>query len=158
MPLVNKNISGCSERLSLNKINDMKYKMTGLFAGLLLMIHLAGSAQEAGGSWSFYGQDAGGKRYTSVRQINDRNVGRLAVAWTCRTGELDTYAGTNALGKACFETTPILIGRSLYFSTPSDRVIAVDAATGQQRWVYDPKVDLNGDYSEFSSRDRKSVV
>jgi quinoprotein glucose dehydrogenase len=31
-------------------------------------------------------------------------------------------------------------------------VIAVDAATGQQQWVYDPKVDLNGDYSEFSSR------
>jgi len=104
------------------------------------------------GSWSYYGQDAGGKRYTSVRQINDRNVERLTVAWTYRTGELDTYAGTNALDKACFETTPILIGRSLYFSTASDRVIAVDAATGQQHWVYDPKVDLNGDYSEFSSR------
>jgi glucose dehydrogenase len=29
------------------------------------------------------------------------NVGRLTVAWTYRTGELDTYAGTNALEKAC---------------------------------------------------------
>src|ERR1700722_11285478 len=160
MPLVNKNISGHEERLSLNKIYNMKYKLTRLFAGLLLMTHLGSSAQSPAshpapspaGSWSCYGQDAGGRRYTAVHQINDRNVGRLTVAWTYRTGELDTYAGTNALEKACFETTPILIGRSLSFSTPSDRVIAVDAATGQQHWVYDPKVDLNGDYSEFSSR------
>src|SRR6185437_15442776 len=50
------------------------------------------------------------------------------------------------------ETTPILIGRTLYLSTPSDRVIAVDAATGQQRWVYDPGVDLNADHSEISNR------
>ena len=104
------------------------------------------------GSWPFYGQDAGGSRFTSLQQINAGNVGQLAVAWTYRTGELKTYEGTSALEKACFETTPILIGRSLYFTTPSDRVIAVDAATGQQRWVYDPKVNLNGDYSEFSSR------
>jgi quinoprotein glucose dehydrogenase len=104
------------------------------------------------GSWPYYGQDAGGSRYTSLQQVNAGNAGRLTVAWTYRTGELKTYEGTSALEKACFETTPILVGRTLYFSTPSDRVIAVDAATGQQRWVYDPKVDLNGDYSEFSSR------
>jgi quinoprotein glucose dehydrogenase len=160
MPLVNKNMPGHADRLSLNKINVMKYNLTGLFAGLLLVCCIDLPAQSPAshpapspaGSWSCYGQDAGGKRYTAVRQINDHNVGRLTVAWTYRTGELETYAGTNALEKACFETTPILIGRSLYFSTPSDRVIAVDAATGQQHWVYDPKVDLNGDYSEFSSR------
>jgi quinoprotein glucose dehydrogenase len=168
VPLVNKNISGCREGLSLNKINDMKHKWTGLFAGVLLMFRIGLPAQSPAshpepspapnpapspaGSWSYYGRDAGGQRYTSVRQINDRNVDRLTVAWTYRTGELDTYAGTHALEKACFETTPILIGRSLYFTTASDRVIAVDAATGQQHWVYDPKVDLNGDYSEFSSR------
>ena len=135
----------------------------GLIFGLLLLARLGATAQTAitthtpaattqAGSWSFYGQDAGGKRYTAVQQINDRNVGRLAVAWTYRTGELDTYAGTYALDKACFETTPILIGRSLYFSTPSDRVIAVDAATGKRQWVYDPRVNLHADYSEISSR------
>lgn len=142
----------------------MRYKQLKTLTFLLLLIRISLPAQPPAahptpsstpsppGSWSFYGQDAGGKRYTSIRQINDRNVGRLALAWTCRTGELTTYAGTNALEKACFETTPILIGRSLYFTTASDRVIAVDAATGQENWVYDPKVDLNGDYSEFSSR------
>ena len=120
------------------------------FAIALIAFPLVGIAQGTG--WSYYGQDAGGRRYTALQQINAGNVSRLKLAWTYRTGELATYAGTNALEKACFETTPILIGRSLYFSTASDRVISVDAATGQQHWVYDPKVDLNGDYSEFSSR------
>ncbi len=45
---------------------------------------------------------------------------------------------------------PILIGRTLYLSTPSDRVIAVDAATGQEQWVYDPQVNLKRDHSEIS--------
>jgi quinoprotein glucose dehydrogenase len=91
-------------------------------------------------------------RYTSLTQINDRNVARLKPVWTYRSGELKKYEGTYALEKAAFETTPILIGRTLYLSTPSDRVIAVDAATGQQQWVYDPGVDLHGDHSEISNR------
>src|SRR5580698_5050090 len=103
-------------------------------------------------TWSAYGQDPGGKRYSALQQINDKNVRELTVAWTFRTGELATYTGTGALDKAAFEATPILIGRTLFFSTPSDRVFAIDAATGQQRWVYDPHVDLDADYSEISSR------
>ncbi|GGA83235.1 quinoprotein glucose dehydrogenase [Puia dinghuensis] len=111
---------------------------------------LSAGAQD--GSWAYYGQDAGGRRYSALKQINDHNVAGLKVAWTYRTGELATYEGTHALAKAAFESTPILIGRTLYLSTPSDRVIAVDAATGQQRWVYDPKVNLHDDHSEITSR------
>jgi quinoprotein glucose dehydrogenase len=103
-------------------------------------------------TWSYYGQDPGGKRYSALRQINDKNVRKLTLAWTFRTGELVTYAGSGALDKAAFEATPVLIGRTLYFSIPSDRVFALDAATGQERWVYDPHVDLRADYSEISSR------
>jgi quinoprotein glucose dehydrogenase len=103
-------------------------------------------------SWPYYGQDAGGSRYTSLRQINDGNVSHLGLAWTYRTGELKLYEGTSALEKAAFETTPILVGRTLYFSTPSDRVIAVDATTGREIWKFDPKVNLQHDYSEISSR------
>ena len=124
----------------------MRYSV---FVGLLLL-QLCGMAQD--GSWAYYGQDAGGNRYSALSQINGHNVAKLKVAWTFRTGELAKYAGTGALEKAAFETTPILIGRTLYLSTPSNRVIAVDAATGQQRWVYDPNVDLHADHSEVSNR------
>ncbi len=118
----------------------------------LLLVSQAAMAQDRPGSWAYYGQDAGGSRYTALDEINVRTVGQLKPVWTYRTGELKKYEGTNALEKAAFETTPILIGRTLFLSTPSDRVIAVDAATGQERWVYDPQVNLRRDHSEISNR------
>ena len=129
----------------------MHYKSNAWLFGILA-IACTGMAQTPEGSWAYYGQDAGGMRYSSLTQIDGRNVGGLKPVWVYRTGELKKYEGTSALEKAAFETTPILIGRTLYLSTPSDRVIAVDAATGQARWVYDPGVDLHGEHSEISSR------
>jgi quinoprotein glucose dehydrogenase len=115
----------------------------------LLLSQLGAVAQDG---WAWYGQDAGGRRYSALKQINDRNVSRLRLAWTCHTGELAKYEGTYARQKAACEATPILIGRTLYLSTPSDRVIAVDAASGRQRWAFDPEVNLRADHSEISSR------
>ena len=123
-----------------------------LFFGWLVFSGLCAVAQERPGSWAYYGQNPGGTRYTSLDQINDHNVGRLQPCWTYRTGELEKYAGNYAAQKAAFETTPILIGRTLYLSTPSDRVIAIDAETGKERWVYDPHVNLHDDHSEISNR------
>lgn len=110
------------------------------------------SMGQSSGSWPCYGGDAGGTRYTSLRQINDSNVSRLRVAWTYRTGELKKYEGTSALEKAAFEATPLMIHQTLYFSTPTARVFALDAATGREKWVYDPQIDMHDNYSEVSSR------
>lgn len=117
----------------------------------LLMGQSTGKAS-AGEDWPVYGNDAGGMRYSPLREINEQNVGRLKPAWIYRTGELRKYEGTAAMEKAAFEATPIKIGRTLYFSTPSCRVIALDAGTGQEKWVFDPGVDLHKGYSEISSR------
>ncbi len=104
------------------------------------------------GEWPAYGNDAGGMRYSPLSQVNDGNVASLKVAWTHQTGELALYEGTQALKQAAFEATPIMIGRTLYFSTPSARVFAVDAATGKEQWVYDPAINLRMGYSEITSR------
>lgn len=128
----------------------MSKKLKSLLIGLLTIARVMAQTKE--GSWAYYGHDAGGTRYTPLQQINTGNVGQLTVAWTYRTGELKKYAGTSAIEKAAFETTPILRGRTLYFSTPSDRVIALDAVTGEEKWVYDPGVNLHDGYSEISSR------
>jgi quinoprotein glucose dehydrogenase len=103
-------------------------------------------------SWPTYGNDAGGNRYSPLTQVNSKNVKNLRPAWTFRTGELETYAGTNALSKAAFEATPVMVGNTLYFSTPTSRVFAVDAVTGKQRWVYDATINLKNHFSEVTSR------
>ena len=106
----------------------------------------------AAGQWANYANDPGGMRYSPIRQINTANVKALKPAWTYQSGELKTYEGTNIGSKAAFEATPLMIEGVLYFSTPSNRVIAIDGANGKELWVYDPKVNLKGDYSEVTSR------
>lgn len=120
-------------------------------AALLLLTQAAFSQQKAG-TWPAYGGDPGGARYSSLKQINASNVHSLKTAWTFRTGELKTYQGTSAIEKAAFEATPILSDNTLYFSTPSSRVFAIDAVTGWQKWMHDPKVNLRKSYSEITSR------
>lgn len=106
------------------------------------------SAEQA--SWPNYGRDAGGGRYSPLTQIHRNNVGQLKVAWTYHTGEANS---TSPLRKySAFEATPLMIDNTLYVSTPFSRVIALDAQTGQERWVYDPKIDLTVRYSEATSR------
>ena len=65
---------------------------------------------------------------------------------------MKTYEGTGIGSKAAFEATPLMINGVLYFSTPTNRIIAVDAATGKELWVYNPGVDLKDNYSEVTSR------
>ncbi|RCR66247.1 pyrroloquinoline quinone-dependent dehydrogenase [Larkinella punicea] len=102
--------------------------------------------------WPAYGNDPGGMRFSPLKQINTGNVKQLTVAWTFRTGELEQYKGTSADEKAAFEATPLMVDGTLFFSTPSSRVFAIDAATGQQKWSYDPEVYLRQDLSEITSR------
>jgi quinoprotein glucose dehydrogenase len=83
-------------------------------------------------------------------QITRENVARLQTVWTYHTGALQPDTHLNE--KAAFESTPILVDGTLYLSTPFNRVIALDPATGTERWTYDPKVDRGHDYSEVTSR------
>ncbi|MGA8595694.1 MAG: pyrroloquinoline quinone-dependent dehydrogenase [Bryobacteraceae bacterium] len=104
----------------------------------------ANGAQVA--DWRYYGGDAGGSRFSPLTQINKENVHKLKVAWIYHTG--DVSDGSKYPRKSAFETTPILVDHTLYFSTAFNRVIALDPETGTERWAYDPKIDLNTEYSE----------
>ena len=45
---------------------------------------------------------------------------------------------TKAARPGTFQATPLMIGDTLFFSTPFNRVVAMDAATGRPFWTYDP--------------------
>ena len=99
-----------------------------------------------GDSWPYYGHDAGGMRYSPLAQINRDNVARLKIAWTFHAGDVSEGAGRRK--RSGFETTPLLVDGTLYLSTAFNRIVALDPVTGRQRWAYDPKIDLDGDYGD----------
>jgi len=112
--------------------------MRGLAVAALMVCCCGAFAQE----WPFYGGDQGSSKYSTLDQINRGNVRNLKVAWEWKTGEkplpeLKTAPGT-------FEVTPLAIGGVLYLSTPYNRVVALDAETGRERWSYDPKAYEDG--------------
>jgi len=100
--------------------------------------------------WSANGRDAQGTRYSPASTITRENVTRLAVAWTYRTGETDPRFKTDKA--TAFETTPLVVDGTMYLGTPLGRVIALDPATGRERWVFDPKIERDVRYGDFASR------
>lgn len=76
--------------------------------------------------WPVYGGSSAGDRYSPLTQINRRNVSKLRVAWTFDTGE-----------PGGLQTNPLVIGRMVYGFTPTQKVIALDGATGKRLWMFD---------------------
>ena len=127
--------------------------LTIISVSALLLFSPPGRAIEPAqqnGEWPFYGRDAGGARYSPLTQINRENVSKLKIAWTYHTGaeEVKAVSAKNA----AFESTPILVDGLLYLTTPYNRVIALDPATGHEKWTFDPQVPLDRGYSEMTSR------
>jgi quinoprotein glucose dehydrogenase len=79
--------------------------------------------------WPVYGGGAENNHYSALTQINRGNVKQLQVAWAFDTGD------TGGL-----QTSPIVVGNVLYGYSPSQKVIALNAATGQLLWKFDPGV------------------
>jgi glucose dehydrogenase len=100
----------------------------GLLAvGLLLIAPLSLIAR--GGQhrdWPVYGGDAENTHFSRLHQINRKNVTRLQIAWTFDTQE-----------SGGLQTSPLIVGNVLYGLTPSQKVLALDAATGKLLWRFD---------------------
>ena len=92
--------------------------------------------------WPYAGGDQGSIKYSTLTQINTGNVAKLKPAWQWHSGEkpMEQFGTTPGM----FEATPIMIEGVLYFSTPYNRVVALDPATGRERWSYDPKAYEDG--------------
>ena len=80
----------------------------------------------ANADWPVYGGQLTNQHYSALTQINRKNVNKLKVAWTFDTGE-----------EGGLETSPLIVGRTLFAYTPSQKVIALDAITGKLLWKFD---------------------
>ena len=100
--------------------------------------------------WPVYGRDPQGTRYSPAAAITRGNVARLEVAWTYRTGETGPAFKTDKA--TAFEATPLVVDGVMYVGTPLGRVIALDPATGRERWAFDPGIKRDVTYGDFASR------
>lgn len=129
-------------------------KLTSLASGLLLLSLWSSGVAAQGEDWLYYGGDAGGTRYSTLTQINRENIGQLELAWSYRTGVAELPP--EILNIAAFHATPLKLparaGGHLVFCSPLNQVIALDPATGEERWRYDPEIDLSPFAGRFNCR------
>jgi quinoprotein glucose dehydrogenase len=92
--------------------------------------------------WPVYGGDPGGTKFSPLADINRDTVSRLSKAWEWSNGEKALEQFGTRPGN--FQTTPLMIDNVLYFSSPYNRVVALNADTGAQLWAYDPKAYEDG--------------
>ncbi len=94
--------------------------------------------------WRHYGGDAGGSKYSPLAQITPDNVVDLEVAWTYQHGELKAHPERAFM--AAWHATPLKLpeeaGGHLVACTPMNKIVALDPATGEERWTFDPDADL----------------
>jgi quinoprotein glucose dehydrogenase len=78
--------------------------------------------------WQTYHGDYGGTHYSALDQINRSNVKKLQLAWTWKSGDVGTT----------IECNPIIVDGVMFVTTPQLHAAALNAATGQLLWRFDP--------------------
>ena len=98
--------------------------------------------------WGSYGKDSGGGHFSEAKDITPKNVKNLEKAWVHRSGDFHEGAnwkkGINSSLQTTFQATPILVDETLYYCTPYNRVFALNSETGEEKWVFDPEIELDG--------------
>jgi quinoprotein glucose dehydrogenase len=103
------------------------------------------STPENTSSWPDYGgEDA--QHYAAGTDITPQNVGELRKVWEYHTGDMSA-GGPDMPATSAFENTPILMDGTLFLCSPFNRVIALDPATGEERWTFDPAVERDRNLS-----------
>jgi quinoprotein glucose dehydrogenase len=97
-------------------------------------------------TWSTYLGSEDSSHYSALKQINRSNVDKLEVAWSYSSGNDRSY-----------EFNPIVVGRTMYVLAQRTSVVALDAATGKELWVYRskhaPPVEMHRGISYWQSKD-----
>ena len=124
-------------------------------ASLALLLAQAGSPRDAlaepkTAEWPATEGAPGGGRYSPLTDIGPANVAQLQIAWTYRHGDFweGSFPAPVNRGSAS-ESTPIVVDGRLFFTTPRNRVIALEPETGQEIWTFDPKLERGRAYANM---------
>ena len=122
----------------------MTHRLTRLLAGLAAALPALAAQAQAGNynpvtdarlinpepsNWLQYRGNYGGWGYSPLDKINAGNVGKLQLAWSFSTGQVEGH-----------QSPPVVNGRYMYITTPGSQVIAIDTKTGNELWRYKKEV------------------
>ena len=119
------------------------------------------------GEWRSYAGNVAGQKYSPLDQIDGTNFSELEIAWRWKSADAlvgrtmpdgsewwapletivasleeddpDLYRRGHPPRAGGMQATPLMVGGVLYFNTALSQGVAVDAATGETRWVFNPK-------------------
>ena len=112
-------------------LSGMALLLTGAIAAGLLRLQDLPPAARGDVDWPGHGGGPEHRQYSALRQITPENVARLRVAWTFHTGDARP-------DRTQIQCNPIVVGGTLYATSPQLKLLALDAATGRERWRFDP--------------------
>ncbi len=96
-------------------------------------IGAAGPTSDRTVDWPAYHGDPGGSHYSPLDQIDRRNVGHLQPAWVYRCADWRQRPAST------IECNPLVLEGRIYLTTPSLRLVALQGATGEVVWSFDPQ-------------------
>lgn len=89
-------------------------------------------------TWQVYSGDKAGTKYSSFDQINKTNVNNLELIWTYRTDDMRERPAST------IECNPIIVDKTMYVTSPGLKLLALNAATGQEIWRFDAFAGQSG--------------
>jgi quinoprotein glucose dehydrogenase len=124
----------CIRKLfATNQLTEFAFDVNSIFRLIAALLFLSTSTLFASDrDWPVYLGDAASSHYSDLKQINRKNVRQLEVAWTYNAGD---GRGDN---RSQIQCNPIIVDGILYGSSPQLKLLAIDAATGKERWRFDP--------------------
>lgn len=103
--------------------------------------------ESTGNDWLVGGRTFDEQHFSPLKQITDRNIGKLGLAWAA---DIDS-----AMGLA---TEPIVVDGVIYVSAPQSRVYAVEALTGKLLWKFDPKVRIDRMRNSWAAHSNRGLA
>lgn len=105
-------------------------------------------------NWTSYKGSDEAIHYSSLTEIDTSNVTKLEVAWAYHTGDADTAAHSQ------IQCNPIIIDGVMYGTSPQLKLFAIDAATGKEKWVFNPKdsVEVSNKVMQFVLNNNRGVT
>ena len=118
-----------------SKVKSKKLKVKMRYSLLLLFVFLIVACKQSEKeytSWNNYGGSKENIHYSSLTQIDTSNVSQLEPAWIFNTGDADTVKNSQ------IQCNPIIVDSIMYVTSPTLKLFALHAGTGQKIWEFDP--------------------